>query len=299
MDADKALREFLGHLLIERGLADNTIEAYRRDIKSFLIYLKKKKISLTQLKHEDFLNYFHFLQGKSYSPASLSRKVAALRSFLKFLVREGNLKDLEIGVEYPRQAKRLPQVLSVQEVEKLIAVSFGSEPCHLRDRAILETLYATGLRVSELIFLNLDSLDFKGGFLRCMGKGGKERLVPIGQPALKALDEYLKRGRPSLARSGSRTAALFLNRRGKRLTRQGVWRILKKYSQEAGLKLSPHTLRHSFATHLLEGGADLKAVQEMLGHASLTTTQVYTHLSKGHLRKAYLKAHPRQKLSKK
>jgi integrase/recombinase XerD len=299
MDADKALREFLGHLLIERGLANNTIRAYRQDIKSFLSYLRKRRINLAQLKREDFLSYFQFLQNKGYSPTSISRKIAALRSFLKFLVREGNLKALEIEIEYPRQARRLPQVLSVQEVEKLMALSFGTKPRELRDRALVEILYATGLRVSELVSLNLESIDFKKGFVKCLGKGGKERLVPLGQPALVALDDYLKNGRPRLARSDSRTAALFLNRRGKRLTRQGVWETLKKYAEEAGLKLSPHTLRHSFATHLLEGGADLKAVQEMLGHASLTTTQVYTHLSKSHLRKAYLSAHPRQKLSKK
>lgn len=310
MDAEKALREFLGHLLIERGLANNTIEAYRRDIKNFLSYLKENKIKLAQLKRDDFLNYVQFLQKKSYSSTTISRKIAALRSFFKFLVREGNLKAVEIEVEYPRLAKQLPQVLSSQEVEKLLAVSYGTKPRELRDRALLETLYATGLRVSELISLNLESIDFKGGFIRCLGKGGRERIVPLGQPALEALDNYLKMGRPSLARAGlsacgssarldSRTAALFLNQRGERLTRQGVWGVLKKHAQKAGLKLSPHILRHSFATHLLEGGANLKAVQEMLGHASLTTTQIYTHLSKSHLRKSFLKAHPRQKLNKK
>jgi integrase/recombinase XerD len=197
-------------------------------------------------------------------------------------------------VEYPKTQRKLPQVLSSNDVEAILSQVRGEDFFSLRNKALLETLYSSGLRVSEAVLLDIDGLDFKRGFIRLFGKGGKERIVPIGKIALQALRDYIEKGRSKIPHL--KTSALFVNKKGERLSRQGIWKIVKKYAHKAGIKITPHVLRHTFATHLLEGGADLKSVQEMLGHSSLSTTQIYTHVSKKHLKESYLLSHPRHRL---
>jgi integrase/recombinase XerD len=297
------VERFLDHLTVERGLSSNTIEAYRRDLSRYVRFLREHGRRNPALAGEPEIAAFiqelsesEYEPGKPYRPASVARTLAAVRSFHKFLVREGDATDDPAeGVSRPKVPRNLPRPLTVDEVGALVAAPGGDgKPATLRDRAILETLYGAGLRISELVGLDVDDVDLEEGSVRAVGKGSKERVVPLGRYATKAVESYLVRGRPSLAgpRSGG---ALFLNQRGGRLTRQGTTNMIKAQAKRAGIRkrVTPHMLRHSFATHLLEGGADVRVVQELLGHASVATTQIYTLVTKDRLRKVYFDAHPR------
>lgn len=292
-----ALQDFIHYIMVERGLAENTISSYQRDLKKYLLYLEKVEeiTSLEQVSRVHILHYLKYLKEKDQSAKTVARNIASIRSFHQFLLREGVVKhDPSVHIETPQGERKLPKVLSIEEVEALLQAPKGDTPFSLRDKAMLELLYATGLRVSELINMNLDDVHTAMGFVRCLGKGNKERIIPIGQYATSAIEEYLQKGRRKLL--GKKTSdALFLNHHGNRLSRQGFWKILKKLAANAKIEkeLTPHTLRHSFATHLLENGADIRAVQEMLGHADISTTQIYTHVSKARLTDVYKQHHPR------
>jgi len=300
----KHAERFLDHLAVERGVAPNTQVAYRRDLKLYLTYLGDHGIhDPTKVGEADIADFLATLRereyapGKRYSSATVARVLAAVRGFHKFLVREGvSRADPAEPVGAPRVPRSLPRALPLEEVERLLAAVPSDGAIALRDTAILELLYAAGLRISELTSLDVDDLDLEDRSVRCIGKGSKERIVPLGRAAIDALHRYLTQSRPSMARPAS-GPAVFLNARGTRLTRQGCWKLLKKYAAAADLRrrISPHTLRHSFATHLLDGGADIRVVQELLGHASVSTTQVYTLVSRERLREVYDSAHPRAK----
>jgi len=290
--------EYINHLIIERGLAKNTIEAYQRDLTQYADYLKQKHLSLLEVNAAYVVGFLTEL-GKKHAekPATIARKTAAIRGLYQYLAVEGYINEnpcdvLTVGkVEYS-----LPEVLTVAEVDRLLSAPDIHKKTGYRDWAMLEVLYATGLRVSELVGLNIGDID-PLGFVRCIGKGNKERIVPIGSKALMAVDLYLKKERPQLVKDHTEKA-LFVNARGKRITRQGFWKLLKQYGKACGITktLTPHTLRHSFATHLLAHGADLRSVQQMLGHVDISTTQIYTHLTREHLRTVYQDTHPRAKL---
>jgi integrase/recombinase XerD len=293
--------DFLAHLEFERGLSRNTLAAYRTDLLQlggFLAGREREATTATAADLSDFLAGIAAGDGDGVapcSPATVNRKAACLRSFYRHLRREELISDDPAGqLATPRRGRQLPEVLSYSEVQKLLAQPRGSEPTDLRDRALLELMYASGLRASETISLELGDIDVEAGVLRARGKGSKERLVPVGQKALAAVRVYLRSGRPALSRDDGERK-LFLNFRGGPLTRQGLYKIVLGYAESAGMKgrMSPHTLRHSFATHLLSGGCDLRSVQEMLGHADLSTTQLYTHLSGEELKEVYFSAHPR------
>ncbi len=292
--------DFLAYLELERGLSRNTLEAYRTDLLQFGAFLDRHGLDALHASHGDIAAFLSELaEGAAERPAlgaaTLARKVACLRSFYRYLRREGLIEhDPAAELRGPPKTQRLPRVLSRDEVMRLLSQPRGTEPGPLRDRALLELMYACGLRASEAVALELSDVDLDEGVLRARGKGSKERLVPIGSEAVTALRAYCARGRPRLA--GERAQArLFLNRRGTGLTRQGLYKIVQGYASSAGLqdRMSPHTLRHTFATHLLAGGCDLRSLQEMLGHADLATTQIYTHLSAERLKDAYFGAHPR------
>ena len=297
---ERLIGDFLDGLRVERGLAAHTLAAYRRDLADFAAFLRRRGLEPGGITRGVLRAYLHDLQQRGRAPSTLARRLAALRGFCRYLHEEGHLPaDPAEGMSSPRPGRRLPRVLAVEEVERVLEEPDPHTPAGLRDRALLELLYATGLRVSELVGLNLDDLLLDHGLVRCRGKGGKERVVPVAAPAVAALRAYLRQGRPVLARRpGER--ALFLNRRGGRLSRQAVWKLIRAAARQAGLRrpVSPHTLRHSFATHLLAGGADLRSVQELLGHADISTTQIYTHLTRQHLLQAYLRAHPRMRASR-
>jgi integrase/recombinase XerD len=296
------IRRFLDYLSVERGLARNTLEAYRRDLERYAAHLRASGIPDARGVEEATVNGFvetmsrrEYEPGKRYRASSVARLLAAVRTFHKFLVLEGDTEENPAGgVARPKVPRNLPHPLALPEVEALLAGPGTDGVAALRDTAILETLYGAGLRISELVNLDVDDLDAEEGSVRVVGKGNKERVVPLGRYALQALDAYLTQSRPALARPGSR-GALFLNQRGGRLTRQGCTILLKQAAKRAGLKVrvTPHSLRHSFATHLLEGGADVRVVQELLGHASVATTQIYTLVTEDHLREVYFTAHPR------
>jgi integrase/recombinase XerD len=292
--------DFLAYLEFERGLSRNTLEAYRSDLLQFGAFLGRRGTEVLAAEHTDLAAFLSELaSGGAERPpvaaATLQRKAACLRSFYRHLRREGELRhDPTADLRAPRKSQKLPQVLSRGEVAKLLAAPRGTEPGALRDRALLELMYACGLRASEAIGLEVGDVDLDAGVLRARGKGSKERLVPIGREAVLATRAYLDRGRPALV--GLRDEPrLILNRRGGGLTRQGLYKIVQRYARDVGLegRMSPHTLRHTFATHLLAGGCDLRSLQEMLGHADIATTQIYTHLSAERLKDAYFKAHPR------
>lgn len=291
------MHEFINYLNVERGLADNTLESYGRDLRYFSNFLQEQN-SITNIQdttRANIIAYLLYLQKQGRATSTISRNLASIRAFYQYLVREKLLdKDPSSNLESPKLEKRLPKVLTVKEVEILLSQPDLSDPRGIRDKAMLEVLYASGIRVSELVALNLDSVNLNMGFLRCMGKGSKERIVPLGKIAVKSVTEYLEKARDKLIKNPEEQA-LFVNHHGKRLTRQGFWKIIKQYAKQAGINkdITPHTLRHSFATHLLENGADLRSVQEMLGHADISTTQIYTQLSKGRLKEVYAKAHPR------
>ena len=292
------LKDFMHFLIVEKGLANNTILAYERDIKGYLHYLKNVEsvLSLNDVQRVHIVHFLGFLKEQGKSSKTLARHVASVRAFHQFLLRDKAADhDPTVHIETPRLERSLPKVLSLQEVEILLDSPKSHDHYGLRDKAMLELLYATGIRVSELIGLDLDNAHLTMGFIRVIGKGNKERIIPLGKTASDAIKRYLEQGRSHFVTSKHRDHALFLNHQGQRLTRQGFWKILKKCAKEAGIEkeLTPHTLRHSFATHLLENGADLRAVQEMLGHADISTTQIYTHVTKTRLKDVYSKFHPR------
>lgn len=295
---DNQLKKFLQFLTIEKGLAKNTITSYERDLKSYIHYLRQVEsiTSINEVQRVHLVHFLAFLKDNGKSSKTLARHIASTRAFHQFLLRDGTTDhDPSVLIEIPKIERSLPKILSMQEVETLLDSPKTTDHFGKRDKAMLELLYATGIRVSELIDLDLDSIHLTMGFIRCNGKGNKERILPIGRAAVEALKHYLEEGRPHFTVKKHQDDALFLNHQGKRLTRQGFWKILKRLALEAGIakELTPHTLRHSFAAHLLENGADLRAVQEMLGHADISTTQIYTQLSKTRLKDVYSKFHPR------
>ncbi len=296
--------EFLAMLELERGLSRNTLEAYRSDLQQYGSFLGRIGVDPLQVRPADVAAFVSELaagrDGKPpVAPATLQRKIACLRSFYRHLRREQIIDhDPTAELRPPRSRGRLPKVLSRDEVNRLLEQPKGSSPAALRDRALLETMYACGLRASEAISLELSELDLEAGILRARGKGSKERLVPIGSKAIETLDAYLARGRPRVV--GLRDEPrVFVNLRGGGLSRQGLYKIVQGHARTAGLeqRMSPHTLRHTFATHLLSGGCDLRSLQEMLGHADIGTTQIYTHLSSERLRDVYFDAHPRAQIA--
>jgi integrase/recombinase XerD len=297
------LLDFLAYLEFERGLSRNTLEAYRSDLLQFGEWLARTGHDPLALGHTELSAFAdEVATGRAdkpaAAPATLQRKIACLRSFYRHLRRMAVIEgDPTAHLRAPKQSRKLPQVLSRDEVAELLRQPRGTEPAALRDRALLETMYACGLRASEAIGLEVGDLDLEAGILRARGKGSKERLVPVGSAASRALTAYLQRGRARLV--GERwESRLFVNQRGGGLTRQGLYKIVQRHAGTAGLasKMSPHTLRHSFATHLLAGGCDLRSLQEMLGHADIATTQLYTHLSAERLRDVYFDAHPRARI---
>lgn len=296
--------DFLAYLEFERGLSRNTLEAYRSDLLQLGAFLGRRGVDVTAVEHSDLSAFLADLaaggeERPPVAPATLQRKAACLRSFYRHLRREGILdRDPTADLRAPRKSQRLPQVLSRDEVARLLSAPRGTDPAALRDRALLELMYACGLRASEAIGLDVRDVDLEIGVLRARGKGSKERMVPVGREAITATRVYVERGRPAFV--GLREEShLFVNRRGGGLTRQGLYKIVQRHARAVGLddRMSPHTLRHTFATHLLAGGCDLRSLQEMLGHADIATTQIYTHLSAQRLKDAYFKAHPRASAS--
>lgn len=295
---ENRIKEFLHYLTVEKGLAQNTILSYERDLKSYLHYLVNVEAvhSINEVQRIHIIQFLSFLKEQGKSSKTIARHLASIRAFHQFLLREkATEQDPSVLIDTPRQERTLPKVLSLKEVEILLNTPKLDDHFGKRDKAMLELLYATGIRVSELIGLDLEHVHLEMGFIRCVGTGNKERIIPLGRAATEAIKQYLDFGRAHFVANQHPDAALFLNHQGKRLTRQGFWKILKKLANEAGITkdLTPHTLRHSFATHLLENGADLRAVQEMLGHADISTTQVYMNVTKPRLKDVYSKFHPR------
>lgn len=298
------IQSFLNYLTVEKGFSENTRVAYQNDLGQlceFAAEEAKKKGNVPSwagFDRQAMLSYMLNLKERGYVAATVARKVAAARSFFGFLVAEGTIStDPTENMGSPSVGKALPKPITISQVRRLLGQPAGLDtPEAKRDTAMLELLYASGMRISEMVALDLDDVDLAGGFVRCFGKGHKERMVPIHEQAASTLGHYIEEVRPRLAH-GKKVSALFLNPRGERLTRQGFWQKLKEYARAAELDvpISPHTLRHSFATHMLSGGADLRSVQELLGHANISTTQVYTHLTTEHIRRAYEKSHPRAK----
>lgn len=293
---DMLIDHFTHFLAVEKGLSANTLESYQRDLVMYASYLRDNGvIDVQDTSRAHIIGYLMMLQEKGRATATLSRNMASIRAFYQFLVRDKFISnDPSIHLETPKIEKRLPKVLSIQDVELLLECPDLGEPAGMRDKAMLELLYATGIRVSELVNLNISDVNLEMGFLKCMGKGSKERIIPLGRIAIEVVRTYIQIGRTQLMKT-STDHALFLNHLGKRITRQGFWKIIKKYAQKAGIRveITPHTLRHSFATHLLENGADLRSVQEMLGHADISTTQIYTHITRTRIKDVYAKTHPR------
>jgi integrase/recombinase XerD len=300
---ESLLLDFIAYLEFERGLARNTLSAYRTDLLQYGSFLAERGLDATEVEPADVADFLAGLargEGRpAASAATLNRKTACLRSFYRHL-RRGDLieGDPTANLRPPRKQKSLPKVLGYSEVKQLLESVSGSDPPELRDRALLEVMYGCGLRASETVDLEIGSIDLERGFLRAYGKGSKERIVPLGREASAALKRYLRDGRPAIA-AGSDERGLFLNQRGGALSRQGLYKIIRGRARAVGLgeKMSPHTLRHSFATHLLSGGCDLRSVQEMLGHADVATTQIYTHLSADEIKSVYFEAHPRARIA--
>lgn len=291
------LEEYIRYLQIERGLADNTIESYKRDLNQYLVYLEKNELrDWEKIDRYTILSFMQELKETKKSSATVIRMVSSLRKFHQYLKQEQRSSvDPMLHIDTPKKAHHLPKVLSMTEVEKLIETPNTNEILGLRDRAILEVMYATGLRVTELTELKMDDLHLSLGLIQTIGKGDKERIIPIGDLAIKWIENYLKYSRNKLEKPSKRSPYLFLNHHGRKLTRQGIWKNLGALVKKAGIKkeVTPHTLRHSFATHLLENGADLRVVQELLGHSDISTTQIYTHITKQRMAKVYKTYHPR------
>ncbi len=293
-NAEGIRQVFLEYLSVEKGLSRNTILAYDRDLLKLFLFFEKEKVLWKKAGEDHLVKFIHQQSRAGLSARSIARLVSSIRGFYRFLVLEGALKsNPSSNLNTPKLWFYLPKFLQVEEVERLLRQPSQHDVRGLRDCAMLEMLYATGLRVSELISLRHQDLNLEDGFLICKGKGGKERIVPLGRSAIEAVLQYLDQARPAFSKG--ETEFLFLTRRGKPFTRQGFWKLLKQYALEAGLerKISPHIFRHSFATHMLERGADLRSVQLMLGHSQITTTQIYTHVSRKRLRRVYDKFHPR------
>lgn len=301
----EAIESFLHYLAVEKGYSEHTISAYRNDLMALMDFAQKEShnqqtvSTWTNFNRQHMLGYMLNLKERGYVPTTVARKVAAARSFFGFLLSDGIIKtDPTENMSSPSVGKALPKPIPIAQVQLLMAQPDKLQTSEAkRDRAMLELLYASGMRISELVALNMGDVNFEGDyFVRCFGKGRKERIIPLYEAIAKSVKKYVDEERPKLAH-GRKETALFLNSRGERLTRQGFWQKLKEYAKSAGLNahISPHTLRHSFATHMLSGGADLRSVQELLGHANISTTQVYTHLTTEHVRKTYDKSHPRSK----
>ncbi len=302
---EEKIQEFLDHLVAEKGSSENTVAAYRNDLQQFHAFLAQPDqlgadVEWSDVTRDQLISYILFLKERQYASATVARKVAALKSYFHFLLRVGAVsEDPSEDLDSPKVKKQLPQTLSPDEVDRLLAQpsESGRTPKALRDTAMLEILYATGMRVSEIASLTMEDVDLEGGAIRCMGKGSKERVMPLYPKAVEAVRDYLEHGRAALLGDNPKERTLFLNPRGEQLTRQGLWLIIKSYARELELddRVTPHTLRHSFATHMLNGGAGLREVQRLLGHANISTTQIYTHVSRDRLRQVYDEAHPRAK----
>jgi integrase/recombinase XerD len=290
------LEEFLNYLSVERGLSKNTIVSYRSDLAHFIEYEEAKGVKdIADVKRDDITKYLLNLKDKSLSPNSISRALVAIKMFYKFLVQEHFIKDDVAGVlESPKLIRPLPNVMGMAEVDKLLAAPDTRKWMGLRDKAALELMYATGMRVSELVELTTEGLNLDIGFIKCKGKGDKERIVPLGRKAKEAIERYMEKVRPDLLK-GKHDHHLFLSRLGRKVSRQSFWKMIKRNARAARIKrdVAPHTLRHSFATHLLERGADLRVVQELLGHSDISTTQLYTHINKERLKSIHRQFHPR------
>lgn len=294
----QAIDDYIVFLTVEKGASHNTIEAYSNDVRKFAQYLEDSEINRwNQVDNSTIRGYMATMKQEEITNTTRARNVAALKSFFRFLYME-KYTDYNLGevLDTPRKEKTLPKYLTIEEVERLLDAPDVTTPHGCRDKAMLELLYASGLRVSELITLKLSDISFEMAYVRCFGKGAKERIIPLGRYALAALEQYINHCRPKVDNNWQ-TDTLFLNKTGKGLSRQGFWKLLKKYGKEAGIttEITPHVLRHSFATHLLSNGADLRAIQEMLGHADIATTQIYTHLLGEQMLDVYKAAHPRAK----
>jgi len=290
------IAEFIDYLSVERGLSRNTIAAYGADLARFLAYLESKGITdIDRIKRQDIMNYLLSRKDRNISGNSISRGLVAIKMFYRFLVTERLAREDVAGIlESPKLIRPIPSVLLLSEVDKILAGPDIRDPLGIRDKAAIELLYATGMRVSEMVDLPMEGLNLDMGFVKCRGKGDKERIVPVGDKAKEALSRYIEKVRPAMAGKRHDTH-LFLSRLGKKISRQTFWKMIKKYAKTARIKkeITPHTLRHSFATHLLERGADLRVVQEMLGHADISTTQLYTHINKERLKSIHRQFHPR------
>lgn len=296
MEIPTAIASFATHVKVEKGLSPNTIEAYDRDLAKFAAFAGKRKLTLESVSRDDLVDFLAGLFREKLESKTVARHLVTVRNFFRFaLTHELIASDPTVTLESPKIRRSLPGYLRFEEVEKLLGQPDDKTALGLRDRAMLEVLYSTGLRVSELTGLKVADLDAKVGCIRCIGKGDKERIVPAGRKAVAIVEKYLRLSRPKLLPKGVSSAALFVNRRGRPLTRVGVWKILSTYGKRAGLRaaLTPHMLRHSFATHLLERGADLRSVQLMLGHSDISTTQIYTHVVEERLKQIYKAHHPR------
>jgi integrase/recombinase XerD len=297
MEISAAISSFLLHVKVEKGLSPNTVSAYRRDLAKFQAYVQKRKLALEAVTRDELVDFLASLYRQKLESRTVARHLVTLRNFFRFAqIQEIVPADPSINLESPKIRRSLPGYLRLEEVERLLAQPNAATPLGLRDRAMLEVLYSTGLRVSELIGLKIADLDSKVGCVRCIGKGDKERIVPVGRKAIGMVEKYLRDARPKLLGKGKpASSALFVNRRGGPISRVAVWKILSAYGRRAGLRqaLTPHMLRHSFATHLLERGADLRSVQLMLGHADISTTQIYTHVVEERLKQIYKAHHPR------
>jgi integrase/recombinase XerD len=296
MEITPVIAQFLTHVRVEKGLSGNTVAAYQRDLAKFNVCAQKRKLTLETISRDDLVDFLAGLYREKLESRTVARNLVTLRNFFRFAqVQELIATDPSLNLESPKIRRNLPGYLKLEEVERLLAQPDAKTALGLRDRAMLEVLYSTGLRVSELIGLRVTDLDAKVGCIRCIGKGDKERIVPAGRKALGIVEKYLRDARPKLLGKGVVSQALFVNRSGHSLSRVGVWKILSAYGRRAGLRvaLTPHMLRHSFATHLLERGADLRSVQLMLGHADISTTQIYTHVVEERLKQIYKAHHPR------
>jgi integrase/recombinase XerD len=298
MEIATAIGAFLTHVRVEKGLSPNTVSAYRRDLLKFEEFVKKKKLTVESVSRDDLVDFLASLYRQKLESRTVARNLVTMRSFFRFtLVQELRTDDPCLNLESPKIRRSLPGYLRLEEVEKLLAQPDEKQPLGLRDRAMFEVLYSTGLRVSELVGLRVMDMDRAAGCVRCIGKGDKERIVPIGKKAIALVERYLRDARPKLLGGANKAnvTMMFINRRGGPLSRVGVWKILSAYGRQAGMRkgLTPHMLRHSFATHLLERGADLRSVQLMLGHSDISTTQIYTHVVEERLKQIYKAHHPR------
>lgn len=293
-----AIEDYIHFIQVERQLSANTLASYRRDLENYVQFLQEAEgmTDFRRVERTTILRHLEQLRMQGKTSRTIARHISSIRSFHQFLLREKRAEtDPTVHLEMPTIEQKLPNVLSIEEIEAILIAPNRSKPQGKRDVAMLELLYGSGMRISELIALDLADIHLTMGFVRVFGKGGKERIVPLGKSALAALTAYLEGARGQLQGKYPKTEAFFINQRGKRLTRQGCWKLMKEHALKAGIQheLTPHTLRHSFATHLVENGADLRAVQEMLGHADISTTQIYTHISKTRLSEVYKQFHPR------